>query len=114
MGAGFVIELANFFKISQRQLVKFILCLILLSTQAFASVSKSEKSEATSGLQGVITKLALEPSGKLVSARVADEVGTRLIIEFTFLESVTSSKKCNYIYDRVLKRVIDESWICEI
>ncbi len=94
--------------------MKFILVFILLSSQAFASISKVEKTEATSGIQEVISKLALDSSGKLVSARVADEVGTRLIVEFTFLENIHSSKKCNYMYDRVLKRVMNESWICEI
>lgn len=94
--------------------MKFILCFILLSAQAFASISKVEKAEATSALTDVITKLNLSPSGKLVSSRVADEVGTKIIVEFTFLESVTSSKKCTYMYDRVLKRVTNDSWICEL
>ena len=94
--------------------MKFILCLILLCSHAYASISKAEESAATEGIGDVISSLSLAPSGKVVSARVADEVGTRLIVEFTFLENIHSSKKCHYMYDRVLNRVISDSWICEI
>lgn len=96
--------------------MKFVLLYLILCSQAFAAITPEEKKEALGQTREVMLKLIGEGKSdpRLITARVTDEFGTRLNVEFAFTEDFDGAKKCSYSYDRVLKRVLPDSWTCEI
>ncbi len=96
--------------------MKFVLLFLLLTAQAFAAITPDEKREALGQTREVMLKIigGGKSDPRLITARVTDEFGTRLNVEFAFVEDFNGAKKCSYSYDRVLKRVLVDSWTCEI
>ena len=96
--------------------MKFVLVLLLLCSQAFAAITAEEKIEALGKTREVMMKLVGESKAdiKLITASVTDEIGTRLSVEFSFVEDMSVKYKCSYSFDRVLKRVIADSWTCDL
>lgn len=95
--------------------MKFVFLFVLLSTQVFASVTPEEKREALGTTSDVMLKISgVNADSKLVTASVVDEIGTRLIVEFAFRENMEGARKCSYSYDRVLKKVMKDSWTCDL
>jgi hypothetical protein len=95
--------------------MKFVLLYLILCAQAFAAITPEEKKEALGQTKEVIQKIIGERGeAKVLSARVVDEFGTRLNVEIAFVEDMSGAKKCSYSYDRVLKRVLADSWTCDI
>lgn len=95
--------------------MKFVLLFLILSSQVFAAITPEEKKEALAETNTIMMKIAgRESDTKLIHAFVADEFGTRLNVEFAFRTDMEGAKKCSYSYDRVLKRVLADSWTCEI
>lgn len=96
--------------------MRFVLLYLLLCTQAFAAITPEEKKEALGQTREVMLKIIGEGKSdtRLITAHVTDEFGTRLNVEFAFAVDMEGAKKCSYSYDRVLKRVLADSWTCEI
>lgn len=96
--------------------MKFALLYLILCAQAFAAITPDEKKEALGQTREVMLKIigGGKSDARLITARVTDELGTRLNVEFAFVEDMDGAKKCSYSYDRVLKRVLADSWTCEI
>lgn len=96
--------------------MKFVLLYLILCAHAFAAITPEEKKEALGQTREVMMKIigGGKSDPRLITARVTDEFGTRLNVEFAFAEDMDGAKKCSYSYDRVLKRVLVDSWTCEI
>ncbi len=96
--------------------MKFFLLILFFAFQAEGSVTPEERKEAISTANAVMLEMNGEEgqSLKLINARVVDELGTRLIVEFMSIRNSYGTRLCNYGYDRVLKRVIKDSWTCEL
>jgi len=94
--------------------MKFILLVLLLSSQAFAVITPDEKKEALGMTKEVMLKIIGDGRSdtRIITASVTDEIGTRLSVEFSFVEDMSIKHKCSYSYDRVLKRVLPDSWTC--
>lgn len=95
--------------------MKFVLALFLICSQAFAVITPDEKKEALGMTKEVMMKLIGDgkTDTKIITASVTDEIGTRLSVEFSFVEDMSVKHKCSYSYDRVLKRVLPDSWTCD-
>jgi hypothetical protein len=88
---------------------------LLFTCQAFAAIHPEEKKAALGKTGEVMMKIAgVKSEPKLIASHVTDEFGSRLLVEFSFTEDLEVSKKCSYSYDRVLKRVLPDSWTCDI
>jgi hypothetical protein len=96
--------------------MKFALLSFFLCAQAFSAITPDEKREALGQTREVMMKIIGEGrhDSRIITARVTDEFGTRLNVEFAFARDFDGAKKCSYSYDRVLKRVLVDSWTCEI
>lgn len=92
--------------------MKFVLALIFCTQTAFAAITPQEKREALGKTQEVLRQI-LGPEGKLIGAVVTDEIGTRLLVQLSVTEEENGSRLCSYSYDRVLKRVLPDSWSCD-
>lgn len=95
--------------------MKLFLVLIFLTSSAFAAISPEEKREALGSTKEVMKRFMAEEGEdvRLISSRVADEFGTRIMVEFSIVKDMAETRKCSYSFDRVLKRVIPESWNCD-
>ena len=93
--------------------VKLIVFFILLTTSAFAAISPLERQSALSNAGVVMTEVTGKVEARLLYARVTDEIGTRVLVEFAYLIASEGSQKCSYSYDRVLGKVVSGSWGCE-
>lgn len=95
--------------------MKFVLVFLVLMSSAFAAITPDEKREALGSTREVMLKLVNHGrnDSRLITAHVTDEIGTRLLVQFAFVESADGPRKCSYSYDRVLKRVLPDSWTCD-
>jgi hypothetical protein len=94
--------------------MKLILLLLIITSQAFASISSEEKTEALGSVREVMMTMArATPDSKFLHSSVVDEMGTRLIVEFSFRD-VNGALKCSFAYDRVLKKIIKDSATCDL
>ena len=95
--------------------MKLVLAVLMLWSSAFAAISPEEKREALGSTKEVMMKFMAEEGEdvRLINARVADEFGTRLTVEFSIVRDMSETRKCSYSFDRVLKRVIADSWNCD-
>lgn len=109
-----MLEPPHFILTVLRDSMKFVLVLFLLSSQVFAVITPDEKKEALGMTKEVMMKLIGEDrsDNRIITASVTDEVGTRLSVEFSFVQDMSIKHKCSYSYDRVLKKVISDSWTC--
>ncbi|MES2526460.1 MAG: hypothetical protein V4598_05210 [Bdellovibrionota bacterium] len=94
--------------------MKFVLFFFIMLPQAFAGITSAERLSAISMAKTVMAEVSSRPEAKLINAHVTDEIGTRVLVEFAFVESVDEgSQKCTYSFDRVLSKVVSGSWGCE-
>lgn len=95
--------------------MKLFLLLLLVTSSAYASISSEERREALGSTKEVMAKFIKEGGEdvRLINARVSDEFGTRIMVEFAIVRDMSTTQKCSYSYDRVLKRVITDSWNCD-
>lgn len=87
--------------------MKFALLLTLsLTAQSFAAITTDERREALARAPELVK------DKKIQYATVTDEIGTRLTVELAY-QDTEGSRKCSYSYDRVLQRVLKDSWTCD-
>ncbi len=93
--------------------MKFIVLFILLTSHAFGAITPLEKQSALSNAGVVMSEVTGNVEARLLYARVTDEMGTRVLVEFAYLIASEGSQKCTYSYDRVLHKVVPGSMGCD-
>ncbi len=101
------------FKVYSGDSVKFVVLFIMLTTHAFGAITTLEKQSALSNVGVVMTEVTGNVEARILYARVTDEIGTKVLVEFGYLIASEGSQKCTYSYDRVLSKVVSGSWGCD-
>lgn len=93
--------------------MKFFILLMFVSFSALAAVTPAQLSQIQQDTSEVMMTLAdsrLNPV--LHSVRIADELGSRVKVKFTFSEDMYGKKNCSYYYDLSVMAPVANSVLC--